>query len=395
MKKLFDKIFGRKLGKGALIVSILGFIIGMTLVLIATEVYIKTDKILNSKQTTSVLIVNKRVSLLANTLLNAKTSFSSDELEKLNEQSFIRSASPILSSNYSNTVIVDYLGARFRTDAFFESIATEYLDILPGDFKWKEGDEIVPVIIPRDYVHLYNFGFAQSQNLPQIPASMLKKLKFNIVIKDINGEKHTYFGKLVGFSDRIPTILVPERFNQYANEKYGNPDERGITSRVLLEVNNPSNPDLKDFLKEKNYQTNNDKLNTGKAALIVSIVMLILLIFGLFFLTLSIVNIILFFSLLISEAKNEVKLLLELGYTSNKIAFYFVRYLIILVAIEVSFTMGIFITFNSFFNAYLSNHLGYELDTFVHTIPFLLTTFLVAIKIIIFWLDLNKILKRY
>ena len=395
--KLFDKLFGGKLQKGKLIISIIGFVIGLSLVSISSEVYLKVNDILGSKQTSNYLILNKKVSLLSNTFLNRKTTFSEKEIALLKSQSFIRDVSPVTSSGYKITVLeVDIPGAgnrRFYSDFFLESVPSNFIDIQTPVFEWQEGDEIIPIIIPRDYIHLYNFGFAPSQGTPQIPGSLVKHLTGKIRIIDHEGNKHFFKGKIVGLSDRIPTIIAPKSFNDYANGHFADPNEKQETSRVLIEVSNPSDPNLINLLKTKHYQTNNDKLTSGKAALVVSVIMLVLLIFGLCFIMLSIVNIILSFSLVISESRHEVRLLLELGYTTNMIAKYMMRYLFIISGIETLLVLFIFFTFNFLFNNYLTT-MGYEIETAVRILPIVLIISLVGLNIALFWRELNKVLQK-
>lgn len=395
--KLFDKLFGGKLQRGKLIISIIGFVIGLSLVSISSEVYLKVNDILGSKQTSNYLILNKKVSLLSNTLLNRKTTFSEKEVAFLKTQSFVRDVSPVTSSGYKITVLeVDIPGAgnrRFYSDFFLESVPSSFIDVRTSEFEWKEGDETIPIIIPRDYIHLYNFGFAPSQGTPQVPGSMVKHLTGKIRIIDHQGKKHFFKGKIVGLSDRIPTIIAPKSFNDFANSHFADPNEEQETSRVLVEVNNPSDPDLIELLKTKHYQTNNDKLNSGKAALVVSVIMLVLLIFGLCFIILSIVNVILSFSLVISESRHEVRLLLELGYTTKMIAKYMMRYLFIISGIETILVFGIFFTFNTLFNNYLTT-MGYDIAATVRILPLLLILCLVILNIGLFWRELNKVLKK-
>ena len=67
------------------------------------------------------------------------------------------------------------------------------------------------IIIPRNYLNLYNFGFAQSRSLPQLSEGVMGMVNLDIRITGV-GRTENFKGKIVGFSNRLNTILVPETF---------------------------------------------------------------------------------------------------------------------------------------------------------------------------------------
>lgn len=45
-----------------------------------------------------------------------------------------------------------------NTEMFFEAVPDSFVDASAADWQYKPGDEEVPVILPRTYIALYNFG---------------------------------------------------------------------------------------------------------------------------------------------------------------------------------------------------------------------------------------------
>ena len=47
------------------------------------------------------------------------------------------------------------------TDMFFESVPDGFVDVNLDKWVFNENEPVIPIIIPRNYLNLYNFGFAQ------------------------------------------------------------------------------------------------------------------------------------------------------------------------------------------------------------------------------------------
>ena len=61
-------------------------------------------------------------------------------------------------------------------------------------------------------------------------------------------------GKIIGFSNRINSILVPYSFLSWANENYGFHSEDRI-SRLVIVTKDPTNPEIVSFLEKNGYAT--------------------------------------------------------------------------------------------------------------------------------------------
>ena len=392
MRSHLKKIFDHKIGFVKLIVAIVGLVFGLSTVLISSELYFKVNHVLNKTADSNYLILNKKVSLISNTIFNSSLDFSENEVDEIKEKAFTKKIAPITSSNYRIKARSSSLN--FRTDLFFESVPNEFLDVRPSNFKWKEGDELVPVIIPRDFVHLYNFGFAPSQGSRPISSNLLKTLTVDLELVNQQGEKRFKKGKIVALSDRIPTILVPQSFNEYMNKNFSEATEKKGVSRLLISVTNPSDPIFTNYLAKNKIETNNDKLQSGKVALIVNTLVSVLLFFGAFFIILSIIILLLVLELIITKSKENVQLLFQLGFTAKDLRSYFLRYVLFLLVGQLILSVCIFSVINAFVNDAIRS-LGYEITTFANPATILVGIVFFILNVFIFQISLNKIFKEY
>ena len=69
-----------------------------------------------------------------------------------------------------------------------------------------------------------------------------------------NGRVEQYKGNIVGFSNRLNTILVPQSFMDWANKNFA-PEKEAEPSRLIVEVKNPTDTAITDYFQQKNYET--------------------------------------------------------------------------------------------------------------------------------------------
>lgn len=55
------------------------------------------------------------------------------------------------------------------------------------------------------------------------------------------GKRQHFEGRIVGFSDRLNTILVPQQFMDWANQTFA-PEKTVGFSRLIVEAGNPADP---------------------------------------------------------------------------------------------------------------------------------------------------------
>ncbi len=293
----------------------IGAFIGLTLLLFSLQTWFDLRKILRgSSEGDNYVILNKPVSL-ANTIFG-KSVFKPDEIKDIGNQPFTKSITPFVANRFK--VSASSSAINLYTELFFESVPPEYLDLQDPDFRWHEGQQEVPIIMSKDYLALYNFGFAISQGLPQFTPSTIRKVSFDINIRGKGIEK-TFTGRIIGFSNRINSILVPESFMSFANTQFGDQPDLGA-SRILLKVANPYDKTLGNYLNEHGYELSTGRLIGGKLGSILNATIVALAIIGILLMLLSTLVFVLNYQLIISKSAADITLLRQIGYRPNDIA---------------------------------------------------------------------------
>ncbi len=298
---------------GQLWMAMLGTSLGLFLLLIAMQTYFDIQNLIQDKESNFVT-VNKKVGLL--NMLGGATRFDKDDLKDIEEQPFIKRFAPFSASQFQVMAVVPSIG--FRSEFFFESVPNDYLDSKISTFKWSVGDKSLPIIFSRDYLSLYNFGFAPTRGMPALTQSTIKRVGFQIRITSDNGIVDYYNGKVVGFSDRINSILVPQSFLDWANETYSR--GQAPAAKIMLEVENPYSKEFKSFIDDNNYELSSGKLIGDKIGNILNIVVAVIGGIGALILVLALLVFLLNFKLMITAASHDIRLLLQLGYKHQTIS---------------------------------------------------------------------------
>lgn len=262
------------------------------------------------------LIINKEVSL-ANTLAIKSTAFSKEDLDALKSQSFTKSISPFTASQFGA-----YLSAEgsmpFSTAVFFEAVESSVIDNMPTNFEWDEGSSFLPIILSQDFLNLYNFGFAPTQGLPVLSKAAFKIIPFEVNISGIGGSKK-FRAKVVGFSERFPTVLVPQNFMTWANSHIAKA-KTNDPKRLVLEVKDMGDPNIFSYLLSNKYNVGGEKMAASKKATAIKLATLMIAIVGFAFILLAVVAFLTSFRALVAEKREEIALLLQLGYSISAVA---------------------------------------------------------------------------
>ena len=299
---------------GQVIGAAIGAFIGLTLLLFSLQTWFDLQKILRgSSEGDNYIILNKPVSL-ANTIFG-KSVFKPYEIKDIGNQSFTKSIAAFGANRFK--VSASSTAINLYTELFFESVPREHLDVQDPDFRWQEGQNEIPIIMSKDYLALYNFGFAISQGLPQFTPSTIRKVSFDINIKGKGTEK-AFKGRIIGFSNRINSILVPEGFMAYANDHFGDQPDLG-TGRLLVKVANLYDKALGNYLNEHGYELSTGRLIGGKLGSILNATILALAVIGILLMLLSTLVFVLNYQLIISKSAADITLLRQIGYRPDDI----------------------------------------------------------------------------
>jgi hypothetical protein len=262
-----------------------------------------------------------------------KNTFSSNDIEELKAQPFIEGVSPVIANQFRVQLSAGSM-LPLTTEFFLETIDDDFLDTLPPSFTWQEGQQTLPIIFSSDFFEIYNV-FAQGQALPQF--SKVSATGINIQITCYgNGQEKNFLGKIVAFSDRVNSVLVPKTFLSWANATLGS--QKNIqASRIFIKTKDANNPGLIKFLDAKGYTVNKEKTALGRNKMIIQSILSGLGIFGLIVVILALMLFSFYLQLVIAKSKDNLQLLLTLGYSpgwlSKMVAGKFIPVYIIVVLV--------------------------------------------------------------
>ena len=338
------KLMRRHISLGQLAGFFFANLCGMVIVLLSIQFYQDVAPVFtegDSFMKKDYIIVSKKVSTLGS-FVGKSSTFSNAEIEEIEEQPFTRGVGEFTPSQFkvSTGVGMEQLGLNLSTAMFFESVPDKYVDSSLEGWQFEPGQEEIPIIIPRNYLNLYNFGFAQSRNLPQISEGVINMVNLEVRISG-GGRMDTYKGKIAGFSNRLNTILVPESFMTWANTHYGENGIRKDPSRLIVEVNNPTDERIAQFFREHGYDTEDDKLDAGKTTWFLKVIVGIVLSVGLLISALSFYILMLSIYLLLQKNTTKLENLLLIGYGPNRVAFPYQSLTILLNAVVLVLSVGI------------------------------------------------------
>lgn len=338
------KLMRRHISLGQLAGFFFANLCGMVIVLLSIQFYQDVAPVFmegDSFMKKDYIIVSKKVSTLGS-LVGKSSSFSRNEIEEIEDQPFTKGVGEFTPSAFhvSAGVGMEQVGLHLSTAMFFESVPDKYVDVNLKDWHFEPGQNEVPIIIPRNYLNLYNFGFAQSRSLPQISEGVINMVNLDVHVSG-GGRRDNYQGKIAGFSNRLNTILVPESFMAWANTHYGEGGIRKDPSRLIVEVNNPTDERIAQFFRERGYETEDDKLDAGKTTWFLKVVVGIVLSVGLLISVLSFYILMLSIYLLLQKNTTKLENLLLIGYGPYRVALPYQVLTILLNALVLVLSIGI------------------------------------------------------
>ncbi len=295
-------------------------LLGMLIVLLGFQFYRDVLPVFtqgDSFMGADYIIMSKRIST-ATTLSGRTSSFSDADKAEVAGQKFARKVGAFTSTEYKADARMGVNGVPvLSSELFFESVPDGFVDVPLDQWQWSEGED-VPIILPRSYINMYNFGFAQSRSLPKISDGLVGMIDFRIFIHG-NGRQDEYRGRVIGFSSRLNSILVPQSFMDWSNQTYA-PGMKSDPTRLIVEVANPTDTHIAQFVENKGYEVEDDKLNAEKTTYFLKMVVTLVMAVGLVISALSFYILMLSIYLLVQKNSSKLENLLLIGYSPQRVA---------------------------------------------------------------------------
>lgn len=321
--KLVWKLLRKHISPIQLVGFALANLVGTVVVLLGIQFYSDATPIFtqpDSFMKKEYLVLSKKVSTLG-ALAGRSTTFSEEEIGRLSRQSFAGSVGAFTPCRFGITASIVLLGQNvdLSTQLFFESVPDIFLDVQTNDWTFDESKGEVPIILPKNYLDLYNYGFAQSRNLPQLSAGVLGLIQIDLSLYG-NGLMKKMKGRVVGFSSRLNTILVPESFVRWSNDLLSGDASDRQPSRLIVEVDRPADGAIASYLQDNGYETEGNKLDQGKTSYLLKILVSVVATVGLVIMFLSLFILMLSVYLLLQKNSEKLRILLLLGYSPRRVA---------------------------------------------------------------------------
>lgn len=261
------------------------------------------------------LIVSKHISSGS----GRSNTFNGQEIDDLGSQPFAKKIGKFTSTEYKADATMGVQGQTvLHSEMFFESVPDDFIDVPLKDWSYTPGSHEVPIIIPRTYINMYNFGFAQSHSMPKISEGLMGMIDFQIFIHS-KGENIEFKGKVIGFSSRMSSILVPQAFMDWSNSTYA-AGEKSEANRILLEVGNPADESITQYLDKHGYEVESEKLDAEKTTYFLRMVVILVMGVGFVISVLSFYILMLSIYLLVQKNSTKLENLLLIGYSPTLVA---------------------------------------------------------------------------
>ena len=264
------------------------------------------------------LIMSKKIGM-GNTISGRTNTFSGSEIDDVSSQKFVKKVGKFTSTEYNVDASMGVNGVNvLNSELFFESVPDGFVDVPLKDWKYEPGSKEVPIILPRTYINMYNFGFAQSHSLPKISDGLVGMIDFAIFIQ-AGGKKEQFKGKVIGFSSRLNTILVPQAFMDWSNHEFA-PEDHSDPTRLIVEVGNPADENISQYLDENGYEVETDKLDAEKTTYFLRMMVTMVMVVGLVISILSFYILMLSIYLLVQKNSSKLENLLLIGYSPANVS---------------------------------------------------------------------------
>ena len=374
--------------------SYAGLGIGVLLLLCSIQMYFNLQALLrqNATRKNGYDFISIRKAVTNETMAKPEQNmFSIEETEELKKQKFIDGAAPLIANDFRLQLSAGHL-LNFQTDFFIEAIDNDFIDTVPPSFNWQEGQETIPMIMSSDFLEIYNV-FAPGYGLPQVSESTVSSITLTITCFDRQQNPVEFYGRIVALSDRINSILVPKSFLEWGNANFaGRPATKA--SRVYIKTKDANNTELLNFLDQKNYRLNKDKTKFGRVKQTLQGVFAGLGFFGLMVVILALMLFSFYLQLMIARSKDNLQLLLTIGYSpgwlSKKVARQFIPVYIIVVLVALAVTQLLQLAFHRFV---MYNRP--ELSSFVHWSLLAVSGLLILLSVLINYRMVRRLLYNF
>lgn len=384
MRQLFFKYQNKKQLTLALVGTFLGLFFLFTSLHFLHKIYTYGE---NSEMLSkNTIVIQKKVT--SGPLLGLNNpEFSDEQIDEVRSMEFVESCDPIRSNTFDVVLSIDDpLIPAFNSNIYVQSVHEDYLDVKTDHWDWDEGSKTLPIIMPRDFLMMMN-NFLSASNIPQLSDDLVLDLKIDLNIGPRN-YRETIHASIVGFTNELSSILVPEYFLNWANQKYGE-KEKEVISQLVVKSKDGQFGLLENYLEEKEFESKKSQLLIAKLKSTLGVLLTIISSISLLAVFLSMLVLIQYLQLIMTKNDYEIRTLLRLGHAPNQLIKVFLRYFMSLFSVVAVLSLLLFIPAKYYLQQiFISN--GISLDSSLSIYLLLLVFFVFIVFALTIWLSTKK-----
>jgi putative ABC transport system permease protein len=266
---------------------------------------------------------------LANLL--PKPKLTPETVEKIKAIPEVEEVLPTNTVSGISSVQIGILGQWFQTDALLYGAPYQLLELPTesnyGEKDWQSLDEPYPAVVSSKLIDLYNFSFANANNLPQITEENFLGTEVIILLNEStffatqSAEVVKLRAKIIGFSPNVKLIglTLPEAVINRLNQKYLQQNNQYYLDAVV-HVHSPEQLSLvQRKLQEMGLQVKTAEQSLKTLESIFQVTDLSLNFFFLIMMIMAGLLISSTFLAKIAERGKEIAILKTLGFTGNRV----------------------------------------------------------------------------
>jgi len=384
MRQLFFKYQNKKQLTLALVGTFLGLFFLFTSLHFLHKIYTYGE---NSEMLSkNTIVIQKKVT--SGPLLGLNNpEFSNEQIDEVRSMEFVESCDPIRSNTFDVVLSIDDpLIPAFNSNIYVQSVHEDYLDVKTDHWVWDEASKTLPIIMPRDFLMMMN-NFLSASNIPQLSDDLVLDLKIDLNIGPRN-YRETIHARIVGFTNELSSILVPEYFLNWANQKHGE-KEKEVISQLVVKSKDGQFGLLENYLEEKEFESKKSQLLIAKLKSTLGVLLTIISAISLLAVFLSMLVLIQYLQLIMTKNDYEIRTLLRLGHAPNQLIKVFLRYFMSLFSVVAVLSLLLFIPVKYYLQQiFISN--GISLDSSLSIYLFLLVIFVFIVFALSIWLSTKK-----
>lgn len=353
-KDLVWILLKKKISKGQLLGYTISNIIGFAIIMTGIMFYNDSRHSNNGEDvflSKDYVILSKKVSGIG----FAPISFDETDISTLQKQEWVKKVGRFTPSQFTVRGALE-LGSKYLSSyLFLESVPDEFFDVKPKGWNFSPDSRTIPIILSKDYLTLYNFGFAVPQGLPQISEEFVGSVPLSVQLIGQNNEYDEFEATIVGFSSRLNTIAVPQSFMDWANQQYAHDITKTKPSRLIVEIDRLNAEAMNDYLLESEIEIAGDKADTGNISKFLSLTSAIVTINGFLICSLATFILLLSIFLLLQKSKSTLNYLILLGFSPREVGKYYEYIILILNTIIVIIAIAISLLSRSIWLTYMND----------------------------------------